>query len=258
MSRLYRFTSMLKNLLCWRRPCVPVVEAPSHTSLASSVVADSEKLTNDVGMTFVRIPPSRCLIESCDSKTDDQGQPPMVTSQPFYLGIHPVTQAQWQSVMGNNPSQIKGELTRPVETVSWSEVQAFLERLSERDGGRPYILPSSTQWEYACRAESTGAYCFGDDVSQLDEYDWYEGNANRTSHPVGQKKPNAWGLHDMHGNVWEWCQDPYRSFDTVRGLRGGCYLSSSRFAQSSALMGALICYRLGIVGFRCASPAPSP
>lgn len=119
-----------------------------------------------------------------------------------------VTQAQWEEVMGNNPSRIKGD-DLPVTNVSWHDAQEFCKRLSERTGDT-YRLPTEAEWEYACRAGSTGKWCFGDDESQLDEYAWYYDNSSGTVHPVAQKKPNAWGLYDMHGNVWEWCQDEYK------------------------------------------------
>ncbi len=131
-------------------------------------------------------------------------------TRPFYLGKYLVTQEQWKAVMGSNPSQFKGA-TSPVESVRWDECQKFLEKLSTRSrprGGK-FQLPTEAQWEYACRAGSTTRYCFGDDKAQLGQYAWYAANADDRTHPVGQKKPNAWGLYDMHGNLWEWCADWY-------------------------------------------------
>jgi formylglycine-generating enzyme required for sulfatase activity len=114
-------------------------------------------------------------------------------SQPFYLGIHPVTQAQWEAAMGSNPSRFADKPNHPVEQVSWEEVQQFLQRLNERQDGNLYRLPSEAQWEYACRACSTSAYWFGDEEGQLSEYAWYDDNSGGTTNAVGQKKPNAWG-----------------------------------------------------------------
>ncbi|MGA2034590.1 MAG: formylglycine-generating enzyme family protein, partial [Thermoguttaceae bacterium] len=135
---------------------------------------------------------------------------------PFYLGKHLVTQEQWQAVTGNNPSHFKGP-KNPVETVSWDDCQQFLEKLNAK-AGRPhpagegeFRLPTEAQWEYACRAGNTTRYCFGDDDSALGEYAWYSANSGGKTHPVGEKKPNAWGLYDLHGNVWEWCRDWYDS-----------------------------------------------
>jgi formylglycine-generating enzyme required for sulfatase activity len=122
--------------------------------------------------------------------------------------------------MGNNPSKFKGDPNRPVESVSWDDVQEFLRRLNAKEGG--YRLPTEAEWEYAARAGSTTAYSFGDGESQLGQYAWYDGNASNTTHPVGRLQPNAWGLYDMHGNVWEWVQDWYESYasDTVRDPTG--------------------------------------
>jgi formylglycine-generating enzyme required for sulfatase activity len=157
-------------------------------------------------------------------------------TKPFYMGKHEVTQEQWEKVMGGNPSQVKGG-KKPVESVSWDDCQKFLDKLNAKAGGQggKFALPTEAQWEYACRAGSTTKYCFGDDESRLGEYAWFIANSEFKTHPVGEKKPNAWGLYDMHGNVWEWCQDWHRPYtaDAVtdpsgpatgwsRVFRGGC------------------------------------
>jgi formylglycine-generating enzyme required for sulfatase activity len=131
-------------------------------------------------------------------------------TKPFYLGKYPVTQEQWQAVMGNNPSDSKGP-KNPVETVSWHDCHKFLGKLNGMFGAErgKFQLPTEAQWEYACRAGSKTRYCFGDDEERLVEYAWFRDNSGGKTHPVGQKKPNAWGLYDVHGNVWEWCQDWY-------------------------------------------------
>ena len=128
-----------------------------------------------------------------------------VNLREFLIGKYPVTQAQYQAVIGTNPSNFKGR-QNSVERVSWHDAVKFCEELSKRIGQK-VKLPSEAQWEYACRAGSTGKYCFGDDVNQLEKYAWYDKNSGHETHPVGEKLANSWGLHDMHGNVWEWCED---------------------------------------------------
>ncbi|MEA5479483.1 SUMF1/EgtB/PvdO family nonheme iron enzyme [Pseudanabaena galeata UHCC 0370] len=124
----------------------------------------------------------------------------------FYMGKYQVTQAQWQVIMGNNPSHFKGffknNSQNPVESVSWNDAQEFCKKLSQKTG-REFRLPSEAEWEYACRAGTNTAYSFGDNASLLGEYAWYSDNSGSKTHPVGQKKPNPWGVYDMHGNVWE-------------------------------------------------------
>jgi formylglycine-generating enzyme required for sulfatase activity len=192
-------------------------------------------------MEFVLIPAGMFTMGSPDSdkEADDEKPAHQVTiSKPFYLGKYEVTQEQWKSVMGTNPNKVQGDNTRPVETVSWKKVQQFIKKLNEREGVTYYRLPTEAEWEYAARAGTTTIYSFGDNVSQLGNYAWYERNTGptTTTHPVGQKKPNAWGLYDMHGNVWEWVADrhgPY-SADAVtdptgptagtnRVIRGGAW-----------------------------------
>src|SRR5262249_50631109 len=157
-----------------------------------------------------------------DSKREwfdaEQPQHTVTITRPFYLGSRPVTQAQYQAVMGNNPSHFKGSPDLPVECVSWFDAIAFCNKLSEKENRMPcyrsdnaavrffggndgYRLPTEAEWEYACRAGSSTLYPFGDDPSALGEYAWNDKNSDGKTHAVGQKKPNAWGLHDMLGNV---------------------------------------------------------
>jgi len=167
-------------------------------------------------------------------------------TQPFYLGKYEVTQGQWQAVMGNNPSKFTGDPNRPVEQVSWDDVQEFIRRLNAREGGTMYRLPTEAEWEYAARAGTTTRWSFGDDKSQLGRYAWYGGNAGSQTHPVGQLQPNPWGLYDMHGNVREWAQDWYGKYTRGTAVdpagpssgprrvdRGGSWYSTSSFCRSS-------------------------
>ena len=163
-------------------------------------------------MEMVLIPAGKFLMGSPDSDKNAQGdekpQHRVRITKPFYLGKYVVTQEQWEAVMGSNPSQFKGP-KNPVDSVSWDDCQQFLDKLNAKSGpgGAKFQLPTEAQWEYACRAGSTTRYCFGDEESGLGEYAWYGANSHEKTHPVGEKKPNAWGLYDMHGNVDEWCAE---------------------------------------------------
>jgi formylglycine-generating enzyme required for sulfatase activity len=160
---------------------------------------------NAVGMEFVKIAPGEFMMGCSTGDSDCQGDEKPVhrvqITKAFEIGKYEVTQAQWQAVMGSNPSTIKGE-DHPVETISKEEAQDFLAKLTARNDGYHYRLPTEAEWEYAARAgESTPV--------SLDEVAWYAANSDDQSHPVGQKKPNAWGLYDTLGNVREWVSDQY-------------------------------------------------
>jgi len=184
-------------------------------------------------------------------------------SRPFLLGRTPVTQAQWVAVMGRNPSAFPGA-DRPVEQVTWDDCQAFLARLS-RAGQGTFRLPSEAEWEYACRAGGQGRFCFGDDEERLGDYAWTRDNSGGQTQPVGLKRPNDWGLQDMHGNVWEWCMDwydeylagpsvdpqgPAAGFMGARVFRGGCWRGGPEFAASAHRGGRGPAYKGSILGLR--------
>lgn len=162
-----------------------------------------EVVTNGIGMQLVKLPGGRFVMGD-----DVPGRAPAhdVEVHTFYMAAHEVTQAQWQAVMGFNPSHYK-DPRRPVENVTWIETQSFLEELNRIEGTNKYRLPSEAEWEYAARAGSKGQYFFGDDVGQLSRYAWFDGNAKIGTQAVGRSQPNPWGLYDMYGNVWEWVQD---------------------------------------------------
>jgi formylglycine-generating enzyme required for sulfatase activity len=238
--------------------------------------------TNTIGMEFVLIPAGTflmgTLIEALDAIAGgDAGYRDWIAheapqhrvhiSQPFYLGTYPVTQAQWEAVMEQNPSRFKGNPNHPVEQVSWYDVLAFLRKLNALEGGRDYRLPTETQWEYACRA-GTETPRYHEHIDAIAGYSATSERQAGHTYPVGQKLPNPWGLHDMLGNVWEWCRDGKRPYtaDTVtdplgpiesrvcRVIRGGVRSSSARVARAADRLsrhprdGACFC-----LGFRCAS-----
>jgi formylglycine-generating enzyme required for sulfatase activity len=195
-------------------------------------------------------------------------------TQAFHLGQHEVTQEQYESVMGTNPSKSKGP-QNPVENVSWADAVEFCRKLSampaEKKAGYVYRLPTEAEWEYACRAGTKTTYSFGDSESELGAYAWYGNNSgdqqidalniwntdqdnygkrlldnNCRTHPEGEKKPNLWDLYDMHGNVWEWCQDWYGDYPSgavtdptgpasgdSRVLRGGAFNSRTSYVRSA-------------------------
>jgi formylglycine-generating enzyme required for sulfatase activity len=162
-------------------------------------------LTNSIGMKLKLIQPGTLLMGSEMGDGDEKPVHQVTISKPFYLGVCPVTQAEHEQAVGSSPSFFQGA-NRPVDSVSWNDAQEFCRKLSQKEGVQ-YRLPTEGEWEYACRAGSTTEYCFGDDEERLGDYAWCGGNSGSETHEVGQKKPNAWGLCDMHGNVWEWCQD---------------------------------------------------
>jgi len=169
-------------------------------------------------MEFVLIPAGSFLMGSPDETGDGDEYPrhDVVISQPFYLGKYEVTQEQWEEVMGSNPSRFRGAKL-PVETVSWKDCQVFLAKLAAKTG-RKFALPTEAQWEYACRAGTTTFWSFGDTNAAVDEFAWGKSNSGGQSHPVGGKKPNPWGLYDMHGNVSEWCADRYAKHTYSNGV----------------------------------------
>ena len=150
---------------------------------------------------------------------DDERPQHDVTVPDFYIGKYQITQTQWEAVMGNNPSYFKGDPALPVEGVSWNNAKKFCETISQMTGNA-YRLPSEAEWEYACRAGTTGDY-----AGDLDAMAWYLSNSGGKTHSVGQKQPNAFGLYDMHGNVGEWCEDIWHTHYVGAPTDGSAWLN---------------------------------
>ena len=183
---------------------------------------------NGIKIELVKIPAGSFMMGS--NEYDDEKPIHRVNVKEFLMAKYQVTHEQWQAVMGSLPERFiglddkfKGN-NHPIVRISWDDAQEFCKKLSQKTG-RKVKLPSEAQWEYACRAGSTGKYCFGDNEDQLGKYAWYHENSDCKTHPVGEKLANAWGLHDMHGNVWEWCEDVWHENYNGAPVDGSAWLS---------------------------------
>jgi formylglycine-generating enzyme required for sulfatase activity len=210
-------------------------------------------LGDGVALELVLVPPGRFWMGSpAHERGRDQSEGPrrrVTLTRGFWAGVHPVTQAQWRAVTGSNPSRFRGD-DRPVENVSWEDAGAFCRQLGERTG-LYFRLPSEAEWEYACRGCTSTPYHGGDDLPALEQVGWCNYAAAcctaTETKPVGQYRPNVFGLHDTHGNVWEWCNDwfgPYPSEDVIdpvgpdagragRVVRGGSWYYAPRICRSA-------------------------
>jgi len=219
--------------------------------------------TNSIGMEFMRIPAGEFDMGSSLNEDYDKDEGPVhrvKIPKAFHMGRYEVTQKQWREVMGYDPSYFKGD-NLPVEQVSWNDVQEFIKKLNEKESTNKYRLPSEAEWEYAARADTTTRYSFGDDESKLGDYAWY---LDSKTHEVGKKKPNPWGLYDMHGNVWEWVQDVYHNNyngapidgsawevdGSERVFRGGGWKDGARGCRSADRDKVYPGYRPSNLGFR--------
>jgi formylglycine-generating enzyme required for sulfatase activity len=244
-----------------------------RAALKSSIIED--KLAKDrkidlgggVSMEFVLIPAGSFLMGSDKGLKDERPVHRVVISKPFYMAKHELTQSQWETVMGKHQwmeELRKGKADdsvgpyKAMNVLSRTDCQDFIRKLKARAPAHAFALPTEAQWEYACRAGSTTEFSFGDDEAVLGEYAWFHGNMNWVGHPgfrgklffhdVGRKKPNAWGLYDMHGGVWEWCSDQYDAEYYLSSplvdpkgpqqglfgvLRGGSWFRYARYARSS-------------------------
>ncbi|MBI5394910.1 MAG: formylglycine-generating enzyme family protein [Verrucomicrobia bacterium] len=217
--------------------------------------------------------PAGSFIMGSDKGDKNEKLPHKVNiTRPFYLGKFEVTQAQWQAVMGTNWSHFVSP-QKPADTLNRTDCRTFAKKLNTRFPGRNFRLPTEAEWEYACRAGSPAAYGFGDDPAALGDYAWFIGNKDEKTgtHPVGRKTPNAWGLYDMHGNVFEWCAegyahdydpkeqtDPTGVKDAEWGVvRGGAWNFGARSCRSSTRVWLFPYQRVVVVGCRIACDAQS-
>ena len=245
------------------------IDTPKPTA-PSQPQAFTVDLGKDVNLEMVYIPSGKFTMGSPPEEKGGEDERPQIKDvnvSAFYMGKYEVTQAQWQAIMGSNPAKFKDNLQNPVETVFWDDAQEFCKKLSQKTG-KDFRLPSEAEWEYACRAGTTTAYSFGDNASLLGEYAWYGENSGST-HPVGQKKPNPWGLYDMHGNVLEWCQDSYEKYggesdltrktgkaitkendNRSRSLRGGSWNLNAWLCRSAYRLGTYARNQFFNLGFR--------
>lgn len=178
-------------------------------------------LAEEVPMHFVKVKNGSFIMGSDSTEQDrqgDEGPKHQVTiSEEFMIGQFEVSQLQWETIMGNNPSlfyRFPNSQHYPVERVSWNEIQSFIAKLNTLQLGK-FRLPTEAEWEYACRAGTTTRYSFGDapHYLELNKYAWFNPGSEGKSHERGSKQPNPWGLYDMHGSVWEWCQDWYDKYE---------------------------------------------
>jgi len=241
---------------------------PTSSSSGAAATSAHVDLRVDLGggveMEFVLVPAGAFTMGASDGFPAEKPPHRVVIAKPFHLARYEATQEQWRAVMGANPSRHKGPKL-PVDNVSWNDCREFLRRVNERTSCATFVLPSEAQWEYACRAGGEGKWCFGDDESALARHAWYLANCRSAPRPVGAATPNAWGLYDMHGNVWEWCEDAWHENyvgaptdgsawtsggDARRVRRGGSWYDSSWLARSAYRLGFSPDFRAENLGFR--------
>ena len=229
-----------------RKPRAEQEKFPNDDEKNIRKIADTDNYTNSIGMKLILIPSGEFIM---GPEKDDQGKlaHKVKICKPFYLGIYPVTRFEWKQIMENGPSTNEGK-DRPVENISWNDVQEFINKLNEKEKTNKYRLLSEAEWEYTARAGSKTRYFFGDDESKLGEYAWYSGNSFSNTHEVGKKKPNTWGLYDIFGNVFEWVQDKWHNdykgaptdgsawesgTNSNRVIRGGSFLHDAKACRSA-------------------------
>jgi formylglycine-generating enzyme required for sulfatase activity len=244
------------------------VEAVRKAAEEKKVTQGAIKVDDFTGMKLVYIPGGCFKMgspESEEGRDDDEDPVHEVCVDAFWMGKYEVTQGQWEKVMGSNPSYFKKGDDYPVERVSWDDAQGFIKKLNSKSGNT-YRLPTEAEWEYACRANSPGKYCGGDDP---DAVAWHDGNSGDSTHSVGKKQKNSFDLHDMSGNVWEWCADWYEKgyyavspkdnpqgpeSDSSRVIRGGGWYDSPGGVRPAYRIGFSPGNRYYDLGFRLILP----
>jgi formylglycine-generating enzyme required for sulfatase activity len=281
-----RYDSAAEVLAALANQKTRVIPTPTNppkppTNINVNINAQSsftEDLGNGVKLEMIAIPGGTFWMGSPTNEAErnnDEGPQHQVTVPSFFMGKYPLTQAQYQAIMGNNPSYFKGN-NRPVEAVSWDDAVRFCQKLSQRTG-KNYRLPSEAEWEYACRAGTKTPFSFGDNITtDLVNYDGTypyksapKGKYREQTTDVGTFPPNAFGLYDMHGNVWEWCEDDWhenyidaptdgsawnsQSGSNTKLLRGGSWHNFARFCRSAIRARYSRDYRYYNFGFRVVS-----
>ncbi|MDG2221171.1 MAG: formylglycine-generating enzyme family protein, partial [Rubripirellula sp.] len=232
------------------------------------------ELGNSIGMKLRVIPPGDFMMGSGDRNDAAYAVHQVTLTEPFMLGVHEVTQSEYEKVMDENPSNFEG-LRNPADNVSWGDANEFCRRLSllpsEKLAGRAYRLPTEAEWEYACRAGTTTRYSCGDNESLFFSYGWSKRNSGGKTHPVGSKLPNPFGLYDMQGNVWEWCQDWFGDYPGVavtnptgassglkRVFRGGSWFLDAKRCRSAYRAAHPPSHRDSDFGFRVVCTIAQP
>jgi formylglycine-generating enzyme required for sulfatase activity len=208
----------------------PSVKEQPASPTPTQTPREPKKPPIDVQLVFV---PAGNFMMGSEDNDDELPVHEVTFKKGFYIGKYEITQAQWQAVMGDNPSTFKNCDNCPVENVSWLDVQSFLKKLNESNDSFKYRLPSEAEWEYACRAGTTGSY-----AGPVAELAWFDENSESKTQPVGSKAPNAFGIYDMHGNVWEWCEDVRRQNYDGAPNDGSAWSSDSVTAQRIARGGS--------------------
>ena len=240
-------------------------------SMAQVYGQQPKAITNSIGIKLVLIHAGSFTMGSPEGdlgRNENETPHEVTISKSYYLGIYEVTQREYEKVIGKNPSAFK-EPKNPVEMVTWDDAVTFCKKLSEmpdeKAAARVYRLPTEAEWEYACRAVSTTSYSFGDNEDELREYAWFGEGWRAVPQQVGEKKANRWGLYDMHGNVWELCQDWYDDYPhnastdpqgpntgSDRVVRGGCRGCDASFCRSAFRHPAIAPRGAANLGFRLA------